>query len=334
MECYPCECDQIGSASQQCNRETGACVCHKGIGGHKCDQCDRSYIGYAPNCSPCGECFDNWDLILDGLRNKTSYVIEEASNIQKVGTTGVYSQEFDDMVNSIEQVKILLGNATVRSQDLDELNKLAQDLNKNVSASSEILLKADDLLNNVKQRVNINDVALKTLKNKTNSLHEQALNLKENATSLQEANVQGALNVTRMMAAQSKQAQRMANDTKNIVDDADRYKKHTETLIAKNSDAVTQAHEKNKESLEKLREKLDAFAELMPDLNLNMCGQNVTECGSVCGGAGCGSCGGLSCDAGAVTKANQALDVAKKQSAKIKSYRDEAQQLLRSVSID
>ena len=105
VECRACECDPIGSASQQCNRETGACVCHKGIGGHKCDQCDRSYIGYAPNCSPCGECFDNWDLILDGLKNKTNYVIEEASTIQKVGTTGVYSQEFDDMVNSLDQVK-------------------------------------------------------------------------------------------------------------------------------------------------------------------------------------------------------------------------------------
>ncbi|XP_033213933.1 laminin subunit beta-1 [Belonocnema kinseyi] len=332
VECYRCDCDQIGSASPQCNRETGACVCHKGIGGPKCDQCDRSYIGYAPNCSPCGECFDNWDMILDGLRNKTDYVIAEASNIQKVGTTGVYSQEFDDMVNSIEQVKTLLGNATIRSQDLDELNKLAEDLNKNVSATAENLLRADELLNNVKQRVNINDVALKTLKNKTNSLNEQATNLKENATFLQEGNVQGALNVTRLMAAQSQQAEKMANDTTNILDNADKYKKHTESLIAKNSDAVVQALAKNKESLENLREKLGSFTEVIPELNLNMCGQNATECGSVCGGAGCDTCGGLSCDAGAKTKATQALDVAKKQSTKIKNYKDEAEQLLRSMN--
>lgn len=331
VECYPCECDQIGSASQQCNRETGACVCHKGIGGHKCDQCDRSYIGFAPNCSPCGECFDNWDLILEGLKNKTNYVIEEASRIQKVGTTGVYSQEFDDMMSSIEQVKTLIGNASVRSQDLDELNKLADDLSKNIADASLTLEKADDLLNNVKQRVNLNDVALKNLKNRTHNLHEKAVNLKENATSLQEANVQGALNVTRMMSEQSRQAEKMANNTISILDDAERYKKHTESLIAKNSDAVAEAHERNKDALLKLDEKIKSFNRMMPDLNMNMCGQNVTECSSVCGGAGCGSCGGLACDAGAVTKANQALDVAKKQSARIKNHRDEAEQLLRSM---
>jgi laminin beta 1 len=104
IQCFPCECDDIGSASPQCDRESGVCVCHEGIGGEKCDQCDRSYIGVAPSCSPCGECFDNWDSILEGLRNKTLLVIDEASNIQKIGTTGIYSQEFDDIENSISQV--------------------------------------------------------------------------------------------------------------------------------------------------------------------------------------------------------------------------------------
>ena len=216
---------------------------------------------------------------------------------------------------------------------MDEVENLAEDISKNVSASKYVLDKADDLLNNVKQRVNLNDVALKNLRIKTNNLHETALGLKENATTLQEANVQGALKVTRIMAEQSRQAERMANNTTNILDDAERYKKHTESLIAKNSAAVTEAHEKNKESLEKLGKKLDSFNKLMPDLNMNMCGQNVSECSSICGGARCGTCGGLACDAGALTKANQALDVAKKQAVKIKSYRDEAEQLLRNVSI-
>ena len=98
----------IGSASQQCNRATGVCVCHEGIGGEKCDQCDRSYIGVAPSCSPCGECFDNWDYILNGLRNKTHYVIDEASNIRKTGATGIYSQEFETIDKNIAQVWIFL----------------------------------------------------------------------------------------------------------------------------------------------------------------------------------------------------------------------------------
>lgn len=32
-----------------------------GIGGEKCEVCGRGYLGTAPNCDPCGECFENWD---------------------------------------------------------------------------------------------------------------------------------------------------------------------------------------------------------------------------------------------------------------------------------
>lgn len=332
VECYPCECDVIGSSSQQCDRETGVCVCHKGIGGEKCDQCDRGYYGEAPQCSPCGECFDNWDLILSGLRNKTDTVIEEASRIQKVGTTGVYSQEFDDMEESLDEVQALISNTTIRSQDLDALDVLANELEKNISESSKQLEEADNILENVSQRVNLVDVALKKLRNRTNKLHQDAAELRENATRLQEENVQGALNVTQQMAEQSRQAEKTANDTNSILADAERFRKHTENLLAKNRASVDEAQEKNKESLIKLNEKLKAFGENMPALNLQMCGDNVTDCSTVCGGAGCGFCGGLSCDVGAVTKAKQALDLAKQQSVEIKSHKDKAEQLLRNVS--
>ncbi|XP_050582063.1 laminin subunit beta-1 [Bombus affinis] len=331
VECYPCDCDLTGSASQQCDRETGMCVCHKGIGGEKCDQCDRGYYGNAPQCNPCGECFDNWDLTLTGLRNKTNLVIEEASRIQKVGTTGVYSQEFDDMVESLDQVQALISNASIRSQDLDELNDLAIDLNNKKLESTKKLEEVNNLLENVSQRVNLGDAALKNLKNRTNNLHQAAADLKENATRLQEENVLGALNVTQQMAEQSRQAEKMANDTSNVLADAERFRKHTESLLAKNRAFVIEAQERNQESLNKINEVLKNFDGIMPGLNLEMCGDNVTDCSSVCGGAGCGFCGGLSCDAGAVTKANQALDVAKKQAAEIKNHKDEAEQLLRNM---
>ncbi|XP_076236766.1 laminin subunit beta-1 [Calliopsis andreniformis] len=332
VECYPCDCDLTGSSSQQCDRNTGMCLCRKGIGGEKCDQCDRGFYGNAPQCSPCGECFDNWDLTLSGLRNRTNLVIQEASRIQKVGTTGVYSQEFDDMVNSLDQVRALVNNASITNQDLDELNNLADELKNNVTLSAKQLEEVNNLLESVSQRVNLDDASLKNLKNKTNNLHQAAVDLKENATRLQEENVQGALNVTQQMAEQSRQAEKMANDTSNVLADAERFRKHTESLLAKNRAFVDDAEQRTKESLDNINEKLKMFDEVMPSLNLQMCGDNVTDCSSVCGGAGCGFCGGmLSCDAGAVTKANQALDVAKQQAAKIKSHKDEADQLFRDM---
>ncbi|XP_058795433.1 laminin subunit beta-1 isoform X2 [Phymastichus coffea] len=332
VQCHPCECDEIGSASLQCDRNTGACVCHEGIGGDKCDQCDRSYIGVAPSCSPCGECFDNWDGILDGLRNKTAFVIDEASNIQKVGTTGIYSQEFDEIDSAIAQVNAVIESSSVKNQDLEEVNQLEARLAKDIDHSSMILDDLTDQLENVSGRVTLADEALKRLKNRTDVLHEDAGKLRESANRLQEANVQGALNITQQMADQSKMAERMAADTGNVLLDAERYKKNTENLIAKSSASVDENRLRNQQSLDSLNAHLDELKGHVPQLNQDMCGRNVSDCSDVCGGAGCGHCGGLSCDAGALTKASQALDVAKQQASKIKSHQEEAEQLLRNMN--
>lgn len=258
-------------------------------------------------------------------------MIEEASRIQKVGTTGVYSQQFDAMIDSLDQVRSLIDKTTVRSQDLDELEDLANELASNISSSTKALEDVENQLENVSQRVNLGDVALKKLKNRTNNLHQGAALLKEDAMRLQEANVQGALNVTQQMAEQSRQAEKMANETTSVLADAERYRKNTESLLAKNRATVDDAQDRSQDSIDKLNEKLTDLENDIPGLNLGMCGDNVTECSNVCGGAGCGFCGGISCDAGAVSKANQALDVAKKQADKIKTHRDSAEQLLRKV---
>ncbi|XP_014221336.1 laminin subunit beta-1 isoform X2 [Trichogramma pretiosum] len=331
VQCYPCECDVIGSASQQCDRTTGVCVCLEGIGGDKCDQCDRSYIGVAPSCAPCGECFDNWDYILDGLRNKTLYVIDEASNIQKVGTTGIYSQEFMEIDKSIALVKDLIESSSVKSQDLEELKETAASLDKEINAYAEILKDLNAQLSGVTDHVTIADASLKGFKNRIDKLHEDAIKLRENANRLQESNVQGALNVTQQMAEQSRQAERMAAETSGILADAERYKKNTENLLLKNSVSVAANQKQNKDSLEKLNEKLAALKTHIPMLNEDICGSKVDDCSDSCGGAGCGVCGGLGCDSGAKTKASQALEVAKKQAEKIRDHRDEAEQLLRNV---
>lgn len=65
-----CNCNPDGSETLQCDHETGHCKCREGIGGLKCDECARGFTGQAPYCQTCGECFDNWDLILNDLRGE------------------------------------------------------------------------------------------------------------------------------------------------------------------------------------------------------------------------------------------------------------------------
>ena len=209
---------------------------------------------------------------------------------------------------------------------------MAGSLDKDIESYSKVLDNLNQELGNVTEHVTLADAALKRMKNRTDNLHEGAVQLRENANRLQETNVQGALNLTRQMADQSRLAERMAADTTSVLQDAERYKKNTENLLAKSSANVDENRQRNKESLERLNDKLDILKKHIPDLNRDICGTNVSDCSDVCGGAGCGFCGGLSCDSGAKTKADQALSVARQQADKIRNHKDESEQLLRNVS--
>ena len=43
--------------------------------GSKCSECARGYYGAYPYCTPCGECFNDWDKIVGGLREKVDQLI-------------------------------------------------------------------------------------------------------------------------------------------------------------------------------------------------------------------------------------------------------------------
>nr|XP_024219435.1 agrin-like isoform X3 [Halyomorpha halys] len=55
-----CGCNKIGSYSDWCDKETGACECRPGVGGPKCDRCEPGYWGLPKissgykGCLPCG----------------------------------------------------------------------------------------------------------------------------------------------------------------------------------------------------------------------------------------------------------------------------------------
>uniref|UniRef100_A0A914R467 Laminin EGF-like domain-containing protein n=1 Tax=Parascaris equorum TaxID=6256 RepID=A0A914R467_PAREQ len=74
-ECKRCQCDPIGSASQQCHRNNGTCTCLLGSGGALCNECARGYTGRWPHCEACGECYRNWDDIIQKLKSQVASLI-------------------------------------------------------------------------------------------------------------------------------------------------------------------------------------------------------------------------------------------------------------------
>lgn len=335
-----CDCDYYGSASEQCDRTTGKCVCNMGMGGYKCDQCDRGYEGQAPHCSACGECFDNWDLILNDLQAETARVIGQAKQIKTLGATGAYTKEFDGMEQKLAFIRNLLDNTTVNAQDINELEVEVGSLRDKLADSSERLQSSLTTLDKVSLDVNLLNESLDDLRNRSAGIQSIALDLKTNATQLQEANIEGALNLTREAWLQAEKLRNDDNETDRVFSTAVKQCRRTEALVAQKNAEFEQLQRKNEEDLDGYQTELAALESQIPELNEQMCNSNSNSdsnksgdpCDGVCGGAGCNKCGGISCEKGALTKAERALSYVRDVERTIKKNDGVAEDLIRSLS--
>lgn len=332
---YPelaCECDYHGTADQQCNRETGQCSCIVGISGYKCDKCDRGFEGQAPHCSACGECFDNWDLILNGLQAQTARVISQAKEIKTLGATGAYTKEFDAMEQKLATIRSLLDNTTVTAQDIREMDDIVQKLREHLDESEERLLKSEATLDAVYSGITLANVALDELRNRSEIIKSFAQDLKGNATQLQEANIEGALNLTREAYNKARILEELDAETERVFANAEKQCNRTKALVLQKESEFEQLQKKNEEDLSTYHSELQALISKIPDLNEQMCDKRGDPCDSLCGGAGCDRCGGLSCEKGAITMAERALSYVKDVEKSIKTKDGIAEDLIRSLN--
>lgn len=334
VECRPCECDPYGSATQQCDRATGQCKCVVGIGGYKCNECARGHLGQAPYCSSCGECFDNWDLILNSVREDTKRVIEEAKQIKTTGATGAYTKEFDAMEKQIASIRDVLSNATISSKDINELEKLEEDLRKQLNSSLTELEANEIRLKGLYSNLSVANAALDGLGNRSEEIKNNANKLKEDSTELQEANIEGALNLTRQAWQKANILSQKNAEAQDLSVNAERQCHRTEQLVNTSSDEFNSLQTQNENLLDQYLADLQKLTSKIPDLNEQICDKRGNPCDSVCGGAGCSNCGGFSCENGALTRAQKALEYVKDAEKKIKSKEDIADDLIRSVRIN
>jgi len=330
-ECYACDCNLEGSATQQCNQTTGHCKCMLGIGGEKCDTCARGYLGEAPNCSPCGECFDNWDQTQKELSEQTEKIINSASEIKATGASGAYTVEFENMEKKISEVKNILQTTTKSSQVFQTLNEVIDQLRVNLTTMDQ-LNSITKTIDNTMQKVILANLTLSNLKEKTANLKENALNLRQNSTKLQERNVEGALNLTKEAYEKAKTLKMKETVQDTLLGDVERQCKRTETFFGRNVNSFNQGIKDNENTLIRLNEEMNNLNQEIPKLNQQICDKGGETCDKLCGGAGCGFCGGLSCEAGAITKAERAYSFAKEAEKHIRDKEAKSEELYRGIS--
>lgn len=331
-KCQPCECDQFGAADFQCDRETGQCVCHEGIGGYKCNECARGYIGQFPHCSPCGECFTNWDLILNALEESTTATIQRAKEIKQVGATGAYTAEFSELDKKLQHIRDLLQNTSVSLVDIDKLDAETKILKDQLLASHGRLSETERNLDDIYNSLSLSGVELEGLQNHSLLVQKLSKELRENGIQLQESNIDGALNLTRHAYEKVSNLSTLKDEANELASNTDRNCKRVESLSNKIHDEA-EGLVNNDNMIAEYRRDLTSLTAQIPELNNQVCGKRGDPCDSLCGGAGCGHCGGfLSCEHGATTHAEEALKVAKDAEKAITSKKDQADQTIRALT--
>ncbi|GFR71138.1 laminin subunit alpha-1-like [Elysia marginata] len=83
--CKPCQCNDIGSSSLQCNLTSGICDCKAGVEGDNCDVCKDGFHSLGPQgCLPCS-C--NPDGSVENVCNKTTGQCPCKGNVEGVKCT-------------------------------------------------------------------------------------------------------------------------------------------------------------------------------------------------------------------------------------------------------
>jgi hypothetical protein len=105
-----CNCHPDGSTGSQCDKRTGACPCRKGFSGRYCDECARGTTGNVPQCTQCGECFDNWSTTLFSLKDSLDDLEDRASNLAVSSGSSVsdFSTEYGQLMDQLNDIKKMI----------------------------------------------------------------------------------------------------------------------------------------------------------------------------------------------------------------------------------
>ncbi|KAK3103280.1 hypothetical protein FSP39_018141 [Pinctada imbricata] len=313
VQCVACDCNDQGSAQRQCDRRTGQCVCLPGISGYKCDRCDRGTTGELPNCKPCGECFDNWDRVVRDLRAQTQNLVEEALKIKSTGVEKAFEKEFRQMEDNIQEIRDILRNANISAADIRDIESDIERLRNTMNMSSSELERVENDLRDRRESIRQGNNDISALKVSVKRLQDKIAALRRNATDIQSQDVEGAFNLTREAQLQSRRAQQIVDGTDNIIQQSQNIRQDVDNMLTSRKDEFDRKLQENDKNLNEIDNQVTDLSSKIADLNELVCDGRGDPCDDVCGGAGCGVCGAeQSCDKGAVRKAENALDLARK----------------------
>ncbi|XP_074604898.1 laminin subunit beta-1 isoform X2 [Brevipalpus obovatus] len=333
-ECHPCECNPMGSKSMQCNQHNGACDCIKGISGKKCDQCARGYLGTAPRCESCGECFENWDVIIQKLKNDTITLMENARTIRITGAPGAYRDSFMDIENSLTQLGVYMTNVNSSEQNIDALRREVDVLRRKLDDVQKRLSEEEKSIEDVVNRNTNATMKLAGLQRNAKELENLNRQLKENATNLKADDAQGAYNLTQEAYRSSLDSQSRVTKAMLVVTRSENMRQNIERILNTNLREHGGRFADNSGRLRSIEQSINELEGRIPNINQKVCGSissTVDHCDPVCGGAGCQKCGDQGC-VGSTSIANDSVTFAKNAEDLLQNLNKQSNSKLQEIS--
>lgn len=233
----------------------------------------------------------------------------------------------------MNEIESILAGQNITEADIGMIEEMIEQLRRNLTETQKVLTGFETQMDGINKRILAAQLALNDLRRKAQDLQFQADNLKENATKLQEANVEGAFNITRDAQRRSRASEQRIRETMPILYESERNRRQTERLLDQVSLRYNASLVDNEAAIGDLSRQISFLEEKIPNINQMVCDGRgtVTNCDTLCGGAGCGKCGGLSCTEGATTKAENALDLATKADGVLKEKEKKARNELNAI---
>lgn len=317
----------------QCHKETGDCVCIPGISGPKCDRCARGFTGMVPYCNACGECFDSWNNITNILKEETFHLLEKARQIKQTGTTGAYTKQFTQIELNFDEIMKILEGQNISKSDLERVQNMVNDAKSKLASLQETLNNHEKQLEDTKTNIIDVNFKLNLLSNKSDALKEDAEALKEQTLTLQEENVESAYNMTKDAQRRSRVSKNLVEESSNIYTESEKKRLNTNYLIDQPKGQHDMTFRENEHLLKDIKQEIAEMESGLPNINHLVCDgmSTINNCDTLCGGAGCGRCGGLSCKKGATTMASTAVDLAKKAEKELQDKDQSVKNELRRI---
>nr|CAB3263373.1 laminin subunit beta-1 [Phallusia mammillata] len=321
-----CECNMQGSKSTQCDPATGQCDCLEGVGGKRCDSCLRGFTGQIPNCESCGECFGNWDSIINGLEDETDKAIGKAESIGETGITGIYDKEFNDIEASLP--------IQTPSMDDDNVDSLVEMIKNKTRQQQQTLvdleqsmaeIRADD--DAVKQEMEDLNAQAQAVEDKLENLREQKQNISRVSPVAAFKQVKDSYDAS---ARYLKEAEVASTEPGSLVEQSEQIRTEVEASLDLNKIEFDDKLSQVEMDLVMRKEDVDALT--ISQLNKDVCGKATEGCDETCGGAGCDTCGGIGCK-GAAQAANDAKDRAQKTQETLNRIAEETGDLRSRVEV-